>query len=118
MRLSIIMLTFALFMIITLSCHSEPTYQPGGPYYYSEIAGVNYPFKPIKQISLSEAQSKDLYYIAYFDDKSRITKIEKYMKGKLRFSDTYYYDNAGNLEKVDIIERSGKTRTEYFKKIN
>jgi hypothetical protein len=98
-------------MNMAISCASTPKYHPGGPYYYKSWADYFLPYRPVNEISLSEAKELGgqgyAYYIAFFNDIGMIVSFEKQYRGKMEFKATYYYDK-GVLRKEEVIDLSGK----------
>lgn len=83
--------------LLTLSCHQQIKYHPGGPYYYESFANYEIPFHPVDEITIEKAEKLNSYYIAYFNDEGRIISFEKILYGKRAFTDHYYYRADGTL---------------------
>ena len=84
--------------LILLGCNSKiAKYPPGGPYYFQSYNGHYLPFRPAGEMTLEwvKAIEKEggIYCKAYFDDRGRITILEKYEDGEFIFQDKYYYED-------------------------
>lgn len=98
------------------SSHAQGKYHPGGPYYYESFADYDIPFRPLGEIILEKAKSRDSYYIAYFNDDGNIISFEKYLYGKKEFHDQYFYKSNGTPERRELTKASGEIVIQYFDK--
>lgn len=115
-RIIFIMLSLTFLLFVSASCIAQEKYHPGGPYYYGDFATYKIPFRPIEELTPSEAKTRDVYYLAYFNDGGEILSFTKYLKGKIEFSDKYIYDQSGILERRELTKSTGEVIIQYFDK--
>jgi len=101
-------------LFLPTSCIAEEKYLPGGPYYYAEFSGYNMPPHPLKKLIQEEALKRDVYYIAYFDERERLISFTKYYKGRNLFSSKYFYRPSGILERRESIDEIGETKIYFY----
>ena len=98
-----------------LSVAGNKAMKTGGPHYYSSFKTKSLPEVPLGEITELDAKrnaQKSSYYVAYFDEKGRLTKFEKYLQGKIEWTSEYTYDSNGKLTRGRNIE-SGGSETQY-----
>ena len=88
----------------------------GGPYFYESFSTYHIPFRPVNEISQSEAVSRPAYCVAYFDNSGKIVSFEKYLKGEQVFIDKYFYDADGFLKRREGKNRDGELKVHYYEK--
>jgi len=101
------LLLVSLFAFICWAC--EP-HASGGPYYFATWSGYDLPRRPVEPITLAEAKKRRAYIEAYYDEKGRLTRIAKYLDGKLAWADSYRYQGnkligrTGTKPNGDVVE--------------
>ena len=109
-------MSFNIFFIAFTSCKAQEHFRPGGPYYYESFANYEIPFRPIGELSADEAKLRDAYYVAYFNNNSKIVTFTKYLKGEIVFSDKYIYSRSSFLEQRELTKSTGEIVIQYFDK--
>ena len=102
------------------SCSAAPPkYHPGGPYYYKSWASYFLPYRPVDEVTKSEAEELERqgysYYIAFFNEHGLIKSFEKRYQGKMEFKATFFYEN-GLLIKEESLVANGKMKHILFDK--
>ena len=70
---------------------------------------------PIGEISEGEAKAnaqRAAYYVAYFNNSARLTRLEKFLGGTLDWKSEYVYDGTGRLLEGTHTDADGR-RTLY-----
>jgi len=118
-HLSVCLIAF--LMIATAGgCSSNQTkYHPGGPYYYISWAHYFSPYRPVNEISKSEADELEHrgygFYVAFFNEQGRIKSMEKRYQGKIEFKTLCYYDNDV-LKKEEVTDANGNVTVTLYDK--
>ncbi len=101
---------------LIISCNQKSK-KVGGPYYYESFASYQVPFKPIREISLASAKSREKEYAyieAYFDTNGSIVKFTKYYLGKVDFSVSYTNRPDGSVESAKFVKSDGEIELQQF----
>ena len=99
-------------------CHidaSAPAYRVGGPYYFGSLATYFIPLRPTEPLSpaqMVEGEKKgEPIWIAYFDNRHRITTIEHRLGGAIdRTSYEYFSDHFTQR----LVDPDGHTSTSSY----
>src|SRR5687768_7139981 len=113
--LAILMMLVVVAVAYFLVVVGDNTLKTGGPYYYSSFKTKSLPEVPVDELTESDAKrnaEKASYYTAYFNDKGRLIRIEKYFQGKIESTSEYTYDTSGKVLRGRHIETDG-SETEY-----
>ena len=98
---------------------APPKYHPGGPYYYKSWASYLLPYRPVDEVTKSEAEELErqgyAYYIAFFNEQGLIKSFEKRYQGKMELKATFFYEN-GLLIKEESLDANGKMKHILFDK--
>ncbi len=103
-------------LLLSVSCRAKEKHIPGKPYYYGTFGGYGALPHLSDNITREAALNKDGYYIAYYDEQDRLIAFAKYYKGKVIFSNKYYYRSTGTLERREGVGETGGTTIYYFDK--
>jgi len=71
--ISLIILT-----VLSVTCATQEKPRTSGPYYFEGFAHYKIPFQPIKELTPSEAKSRDAYYIAYYSNDGKIISFRQF----------------------------------------
>jgi len=113
MRFQIIIL-IGLTMSI-FSCNQEESNLETIKYYVS-WGGYSIPKKPQQEIDIAEIDNYSTYHKAYYKGKL-LVKFEKYIDGKLDWSDEYiYWENSKKLKMHILVNALGEKRIHSYSK--
>lgn len=108
-------LVITLMTFFAYSCCAAEKHIPNVPYYYGTWSGYSMPVKPSHLISKEDAiGSNSSYYIAYYDEKDRLKRFEKYLKNELRDTVIYYYRESGSVERSEFIDKDGAIKENRY----
>jgi hypothetical protein len=120
MRKIISCLFLFLFLILASSTalcagQFEPyVIKPGVSYYSDEYTAQNDISELGEEKNFEEVYQFYNYYEAVFDTEERIVTFKAYKRGALEFSETYFYDDAGNPEKKIVRSADGTETVMHF----
>jgi hypothetical protein len=101
------------FICASSGCE-RPANPVGGPHYYSRWDAYQFPIRLIGPISVEEAKRLDAYYEAYFNERRQISKLTKYLHGKLFFQFAYEYHANGKLKRKMTLKEGGEQEVQQF----
>jgi len=102
------------FLLLPTSCNAQVKHNPGMPYYYGSFSGYYRPYRPSEPLTFEDAIKRHSYYVAYYDEQEKVISFTKYLNGKLLFNTKYFYWQSGTLEREEITDEKGETRTNNY----
>lgn len=81
--------------------------------YFVTYSGVKLPLKLVTPIEEAEIQHRNTYIRAEFDDRNRLTGVEKLVYGEVELMHRYDYDAGGALRTAHIT-MDGQTTVMTF----
>jgi antitoxin component YwqK of YwqJK toxin-antitoxin module len=110
---TLIFMLIIFWTVKVMTCeHSHK--KTGGPYYYKSWVSYKLPYQPMDEITAKKAKSLTAYYIAFYDEQGRILSFTKYLKGVRDWSASYYYNDAGYLQRQETLKSDGTMSILYF----
>ena len=73
--------------------------------YYAGFGGYNHPVKLIEELNENQIKDRDAYCIRTFIN-GKLTKVEKILNNKIKFTYNYSYDKDGNFLEFKISKNS------------
>lgn len=110
-------ITFVCLLFMFFNCSKGKTmeqYPTGGPHYFGRWKTYQIPYEPTEQITFEEAQKRDAYCVAYFNDTRQLVSFTKYLYGKKEFYASYTYSETGKLLKGIIVNSENDTTIQKF----
>jgi hypothetical protein len=84
-------------LLSNLNPFGEPSYHPGGPYFYASFSSYHFPPRPVSEMTLEEtiehAKSYS-YYIAHFNNEGKIEQWSKFYPDGSSFCQKFAYENG------------------------
>jgi hypothetical protein len=109
----------AAVICIGLAACAKSEHAPGGPYYFESFASYKVPFRPVGEISASDAKSQEpngnAFYAAWFNEHGQIIRVEKRYRGAVEMRVEYTYRD-GKLVEGRGIDPDGKAFVQSFEK--
>lgn len=106
---------FVLIALVALACRGGERHTPGGPYYFATWHGYSLPRRPVKPITFSEATKRRAYIEAYYDEEGRLSRITKYLDGKIAWADSYEHRGRKLIRRAGI-KANGEEVHDTFEK--
>lgn len=82
--------------------------------YFISYTGVTLPLKLVNEIGNDSLENRITYFKGYYDERERLTKLEKVVYGEIEFVHNYEYNDSGSIEKAVLIEDDEEPRTLTF----
>jgi hypothetical protein len=113
---SLVLTVAILFALV--ACQST-RHASGGPYYFKSFASHESPFRPVEEISHSEAESLQAqgyaFYAVWFNERGQVERYEKHYRGAIDSRAQYSY-REGKLVEARGVDPDGKEIVQSFAK--
>jgi Family of unknown function (DUF6156) len=84
------------------------------PVYYAGWKSYRIPFVPDEPITADEASKKQTYYVGYYDDAHQLVKFQRYVAGRLDWTDEYTYTNDRRIQRRLLLKSDGSRIVQEF----
>ena len=81
---------------------------PGVCRYFLTYTGVKLPLRLLNELKPGQIENRNTYFRGYFDEKERLTGIQKVVYGEIELQHRYEYRDDDTLHSAEITDADGE----------
>ncbi|QSA95876.1 DUF6156 family protein [Methylococcus sp. EFPC2] len=81
---------------------------PGLLRYFLSYTGIKLPLKLLNELEPAQIENRNTYFRGYFDEKSRLTGLQKMVYGEVEMQHRYKYRDDDTLLWAEIADAEGE----------